>query len=74
MRKWVIHALRQCYYVSRRCFSAKKFIFSEIFLKDDPPVVGGSAGSGGNNPVLTRLGFGAVARKLVFLLIGILRP
>ena len=52
----------------------KNFIFSEFFLRGDPPVAGGRSDSGGNSPVLTRQGFGSVARKLVFSLIGILHP
>ena len=42
MNPLVIHALRQCYYVSKCLLFAKKYNFSRNFLRDDSPV-GGNA-------------------------------
>jgi hypothetical protein len=62
MNPLVIHALRQCYYVSAEPFSVKKFNFSGNFLrvpqKDNNAPVGEIICSGGNNLILTRRGFG----------------
>ena len=48
----------------------KNFNFSEFFLRGGPPVAEGN--SGGSSPASARRGFGRVARKVVFLLFGIL--
>jgi hypothetical protein len=58
------------------CLPKKSNIFRILLgfsLGSDPPAAGGRSGSSENNPVWGRQGFGSVARKLVFLLIGIPR-